>query len=101
MKLRRNVVIAAMALAFMGTGFTGVAVASGVSDSPSGSHSQSTSQDGDEGKESEEPESPGDQARQDAACKAAGVSPSATNVDYDDETGVCRLDTGGDEGGED
>jgi len=79
MKLKRNLVIAAMSLVFVGTGFTGVAVASGGS----------------------EAESPGDQARQDAACNAAGIPPSATNIDYDDETGVCQLDTGGDEGGED
>lgn len=104
MKLRRNLVIAAMSLAFMGAGFAGVAVASGGSDSPSGSHFQSTSQ-GDEnevkGHEGKATESPGDQARQVAACKAAGISPSATNIDYDDQTGVCRLDTGGDEGGDD
>lgn len=111
MRLRRNLVIAAMPLAFMGAGFTGVAAASGGSASPSGSHSQSTSQgndknevkghEGKEAKEAKEAESPGDQARQVQACKAAGISPSATNIDYNDETGVCRLDTGGDQGGED
>ncbi len=79
MKLRRNLVIAAMSLVFMGTGFTGVAVASGGG----------------------EAEGPGDQAKQDAACQEAGISPSATNIDYDDETGVCQLDTGGDDGGND
>jgi len=106
MKLRRNIVIAAMSLAFMGAGFTGVAVASGGGGSPSPSHSQTSTQDdneneGQEGKEAKELESPGDQARQVRACKAAGISPSATNIDYDDETGICKLDSGDDEGGED
>lgn len=85
--------------------FTGVAVASGGGDSPSGSYSQSTSHDDDmneaKGHEGKEAESPGDQARQDQACKAAGISPSATIIDHDDETGVCRLHTGGDGGGND
>ena len=73
MKLRRNIVITAVSLAFMGAGFTGVAVASGG-----------------------EQESPGDQARQDAACEA--LPSTATNIDYDDETGICKLDSGDDEG---
>lgn len=104
MKLRRNIVIAAMSLAFMGAGFTGVAVASGGGDSPSTSQTSTQDDDeneGQEGKEAKEPESPGDQARQDAACTAAGIPLTATNIDYDDETGVCRLDSGDDEGGED
>ena len=78
MKLRRRIVITAVSMAFMGAGFTGVAVASGGGDS----------------------ESPGDQAQQDVACAEQGVSPTATNIDYDDETGICKLDSGNDEGGE-
>lgn len=104
MKLRRNIIIAAMSLAFMGAGFTGVAVASGGGDSPSTSQTSTQDDDeneGQEGKEAKEHESPGDRARQNKACKAAGISPSATNIDYDDETGICKLDSGDDEGGED
>ena len=78
MKLRRRIVITAVSMAFMGAGFTGVAVASGGGDS----------------------ESPGDQARQDEACALAKVPLTATNIDYDDETGICKLDSGNDEGGE-
>jgi len=106
MKLRRNIVITAVSLAFMGAGFTGVAVASGGDGSPSPSHSRTSTQDddeneGQEGKEAKEPESPGDQARQDAACTAAGIPLTATNIDYDDETGICRVDSGDDQSGED
>ena len=79
MKLRRNIVITAVSIVFMGAGFTGVASASGGGDS----------------------ESPGDQAKQDVACAEAGVSPTATNINYDDETGECTTDSGDDEGGED
>ncbi|MDQ3157059.1 MAG: hypothetical protein M3Q98_10095 [Actinomycetota bacterium] len=100
MKLMRNIVITAVSLAFMGAGFTGVAVASGGGDSPSTSQT-STQNEGQEGKEAKESESPGDQARQDAACEKAGVPLTATNIDYDDETGICKLDSGDDEGGED
>jgi hypothetical protein len=39
------------------------------------------------------PESGADAARQDTACKAAGIDPSAANLQYDDQTGACRLDT--------
>ena len=101
MKLRRNIVITAVSMAFMGAGFTGVAVASGGGDSPSTSQTSTQDDDeneGQEGKEAKEPESPGDQARQDAACEKAGVPLTATNIDYDDETGICKLDSGDDEG---
>jgi len=82
-KLRRNIVIAAMSVAFVGIGTTGVAVAS-----DGGSSSSSSSSDS-------------DQAAQDAACAKAGISPSADNIDYDDATGVCKLDSGNShEGGE-
>ncbi len=101
MKLRRNIVITAVSLAFMGAGFTGVAVASGGSDSPSTSQTSTQNDDeneGQEGKEAKESESPGDQARQDAACEKAGVPLTATNIDYGHETGICKLDSGDDEG---
>lgn len=39
-------------------------------------------------------ESAGDQALQDAASKAAGINPSADNIDYNDQTGISKLDTG-------
>ncbi len=77
MKLRRNIVITAVSMAFMGAGFTGVAVASGGGDSPS--TSQTSTQDDDEnegqgGKEAKEPESPGD--RRDKTRPAKGGRPS-------------------------
>ncbi|MDX6539711.1 MAG: hypothetical protein QOH15_887 [Gaiellales bacterium] len=39
-------------------------------------------------------ESATDTAAQDAACKAAGVDPNG-NVQFDDQTNTCSLDTGG------
>jgi hypothetical protein len=39
------------------------------------------------------PQSGADTARQDTACRAAGIDPSAANVQYDDQTGACSLDT--------
>ena len=101
MKLRRNIVITAVSLAFMGAGFTGVAVASGGGDSPSTSHTSTHDDDKNEGPEGKEAESPDDQAAQDAACEKAGVPLTATNINYDDETGICTTDSGDDEGGED
>lgn len=87
MKLTRGLVMAAMSVTLIGTG-TGVALAGGGS-SPSATQSQV---EGSEGAD--------DQAAQDAACAKAGVDPKATNIDYDDETGVCALDNGADNGGE-
>jgi uncharacterized iron-regulated membrane protein len=40
------------------------------------------------------PESAADTAAQDAACKAAGISSTADNVNYDDASGTCTLDNG-------
>jgi cytoskeletal protein RodZ len=40
------------------------------------------------------PESAADTAAQDAACKAAGISPTADNVNFDDASGTCTLDNG-------
>jgi hypothetical protein len=40
------------------------------------------------------PESAADTAAQDAACKAAGIDPNG-NVQFDDATNTCSLDTGG------
>jgi hypothetical protein len=34
-------------------------------------------------------ENDADAAAQDAACKAAGVDPNGSNVNYDDATGTC------------
>ena len=44
---------------------------------------------------SDTPASDGDAAAQAAACQAAGIDPNADNVNYDDATGTCSLDTGG------
>ena len=40
------------------------------------------------------PESAADTTAQDAACKAAGIPPTADNVNYDDASGTCTLDNG-------
>lgn len=42
------------------------------------------------------PESSADTAAQGAACKTAGVAPTADNVNYDDASGTCTLDNGND-----
>lgn len=44
--------------------------------------------------ENEGREGANDAAAQAAACEAAGVDPSAENVEFDDETGTCALDSG-------
>ena len=90
MKRNRTFTLAAAALTVSVLGGTGFTVAN-ASDSPSTSEVKGVS----------ESEGPGDQAAQDAACKAAGVDPSASNIDYDDETGVCALDNGSDGGSDD
>jgi hypothetical protein len=41
-------------------------------------------------------ESDADEAAQAAACQAAGLDTNASNIQYDDETGVCKLDSGAD-----
>jgi len=69
MKIIRPVAIAGGVLAITAMGATGVAFAGGA-----------------------EPE--GDQAAQDTACEKAGISSSASNIQYDDETRVCTLDGG-------
>jgi hypothetical protein len=43
-------------------------------------------------------ESDGDAAQQNAACKAAGIDPNGSNVNYDDATGKCSLDGGSADG---
>ena len=45
--------------------------------------------------ESESTASDSDGAGQAAACQKAGIDPNADNVQYDDQTGTCTLDTGG------
>jgi hypothetical protein len=44
--------------------------------------------------ESEGREGENDAAAQAAACEAAGVDPTAENIEFDDETGTCALDSG-------
>jgi hypothetical protein len=43
-------------------------------------------------------ETAADTAGQAAACKAAGIDPNGSNVNYDDSTGTCTLDGGGNSG---
>ena len=40
-------------------------------------------------------ESDNDAASQATACQKAGIDPNADNVQYDDQSGTCSLDTGG------
>lgn len=44
--------------------------------------------------ESSSAESDGDAAAQATACQKAGIDPNADNVQYDDQSGVCSLDSG-------
>jgi len=64
---------------------------------------QSTESDGADATESEnqgESEGAADAAAQHADCLKAGIDDTVTpNVQYDDQTGVCSLDTGTDNGG--
>lgn len=39
-----------------------------------------------------------DAAAQAAACQKAGIDPNGDNVQYEDQTGSCSLDTGGNNG---
>jgi hypothetical protein len=50
--------------------------------------------DGESATETGAAESAADTAAQDAACKAAGIDPNG-NVQFDDQTNTCSLDTGG------
>jgi hypothetical protein len=59
-------------------------------------HTRST--EGDNPSEAQSTESDGDSAVQAAACQKAGIDPRADNVEYDDQTGVCGLDTAGGSG---
>jgi len=72
LKLIRPVTIAGGVLAITAMGATGVAFAGGGA-----------------------AETEDDQAAQDAACAKAKVPLNASNIQYDDETGVCTLDGGG------
>jgi hypothetical protein len=45
-----------------------------------------------------ETESAADTAAQAAACQKAGIDPNADNVQFDDQTGICSIDSGGDSG---
>jgi hypothetical protein len=44
------------------------------------------------------PESAADDAAQAAACQKAGIDPNADNVNFDDATGTCTTDAGGQSG---
>ena len=81
MKITRSLTIAGGVLAISTLGFGGAAVANGPAVT---GETNSTSS-----------ENAANQATQDAACKAAGVDPAASNIQYDDATGVCSLDAGG------
>ncbi|MBA2717131.1 MAG: hypothetical protein H0U51_08790 [Propionibacteriales bacterium] len=86
-KLTRPIALAAGTLAMAALGTTGAAFANAPSQT-SIVHQESG--------DSAETEGAADQARQDVACTAAGIDPSASNINYDDETGVCTLDSGSD-----
>lgn len=92
MKRNRTFTLAAAALTLSVLGGTGFAGAN-ATDSPSTSEVQTDE------KGASESEGPGDQAAQDAACNAAGIDPSASNINYD--AGVCSLDNGSDGGSDD
>ena len=47
-----------------------------------------------QGENGSDAESDGDSAAQVASCQKAGVDPNADNVQYDDQSGTCSLDTG-------
>jgi len=55
---------------------------------------ESASSERDNPGESNTAEPDSDAAAQAAACQKAGINPNADNVQYDDQTGVCSLDTG-------
>jgi len=86
-KLTRPIGLAAGTLAIAALGTTGAAFANAPSQT-SIVHQESG--------DSAETEGAADQARQDVACTAAGIDPTASNINYDDETGVCSLDSGSD-----
>lgn len=48
--------------------------------------------------ESSSSDSDNDAAAQAAACQKAGIDPNGDHVQYDDQTGSCSLDTGGNNG---
>lgn len=43
--------------------------------------------------EAADPAEAASDAREAAACKAAGLDPNAENVEYDEHTGVCAIET--------
>ncbi|MDX6234926.1 MAG: hypothetical protein QOH68_4065 [Nocardioidaceae bacterium] len=105
LKVRRKVAIAAVLVAFLGVGTASVAVAAeggGASppsrtSTPDESANEAKGQEAPEGQEAEktsDPEGKDSQATQDAACAKAGVDPQASNINYDDQTGACTLDSG-------
>lgn len=83
MKINRSLAVAGSVLALTFTGIAGVAVAS-----PTGGGESTSTSTTEEGSD--------DQAAQDAACESAGVDLTASNIQYDDETGECSLDGGQD-----
>ncbi len=86
LKRPRPLAIAAGCLALAAFGTTSVALAEG--SSPSSSESNPQNNEANEGDD--------DQGAQDAACEAAGIPTSASDINYDDETGVCTLGGGSD-----
>jgi hypothetical protein len=92
--------VAAMAALAVGGSAIASAAQHGSAPTPpvaSQTQDQSEPADGSQAAESQEstaPESDGDAAAQAAACQKAGIDPNASNVQYDDQSGVCSLDTG-------
>ncbi len=78
------------ALAALALGGSAIAGATGDgSGSGSGAATEQVAEEENEGREGEN-----DAAAQAAACEAAGVDPSAENIEFDDETGECELESG-------
>ncbi|MBC7593132.1 MAG: hypothetical protein H7288_04215 [Kineosporiaceae bacterium] len=90
LKRNRTIALAGAALALSVFGGTGMAAANASPPSQTASQTETTSAD--------KPESAADQAAQDAAVKAAGIDPNASNINYDDATGIATLDSGNDSG---
>ena len=98
LKLPRPLAIAAGCLALAAFGTTGVALADG---SPPTSSESNTQNNDANTQNNEADEGEDDQGAQDAACEAAGIPPSASDINYDDETGICTLGGGSDVEGPD
>ena len=112
--LNTKLAVGAAALAGLGFGTLGLGMAQAQAPTSSpapvvqtgGPQGQSTAGGGAEdtqgspvGAEAATPEADNDAAAQAAACQKAGIADPAANVQFDDQTGACTLDTGGSQTG--